>query len=426
MKGTAVLAAWFVMAAACNRDTPNDAAAATAGRGGAGRGGESSSAPGGQGAQGGAPAQGGRGGRGATSITLAPTDVTIIQPTTIEDVTPISGDLRPIETVDVRSRLEGEIDKVFVREGEVVKSGQLLARFESLDQESMRRSAEADRASAQSDVTSAQWNAEQSTKLFKAGAIAERDDKAAQQSLASAQARLAAAEARLRATQTALRDTRVLAPTNGMVDKRLVEGGEHVSRGAAMFSIVRNDVLELVAAMPARDASTVQVGQSVRFIADGRSYAGKVARVSPTIDPVTRSVTVYTQVPNPGGQLRGGTFATGQVISQTIPNVLAVPRDAVHQRQGTTESYVYRIVDKTIDVTTVKTGVTDERLGVIQIVGGLQAGDRIVSGNVGSIGRGMQVSIAGGDSSRGGGRQSGRLGGGTGSGGGRTKGRGKP
>src|SRR4051812_16230357 len=104
MKGTAVLTLFCVLVAACNQDTPNDAAAATAGRGGAARGSGAASATG-QSGQSGAPAPGGRG-RGSTSITLAPTDVTVIQPATIEDVTPISGDLRPIETVDVRSRLE--------------------------------------------------------------------------------------------------------------------------------------------------------------------------------------------------------------------------------------------------------------------------------------------------------------------------------
>jgi membrane fusion protein, multidrug efflux system len=406
-----IVGAMLVGVAGCKPETPNDAAAAPA------RPGATTAAPGAAGT----PPAGGRG-RGATSITLAASDVTTIQPTTIEDVTPISGDLHPIETVDVRSRVDGTVDVVLVREGEVVRPGQLLARFESSEQESAQRSAEADRAAAQSDLANAQWNAEQSAKLFKAGAISERDDKAAQQTLVSTQARLAAAEARVRSMLIGMRDTRVLSPTTGIVDKRTVEAGEHVARGAAMFTIVRNNVLELVAAMPARDASTVRVGQQVRFVADGRSLTGRVARVSPTIDPVTRSVTVYVDIPNASGTLRGGTFATGQVISRTIDNVLALPRDAVHQSQNGSEMFVYRIAGKTIEVTTVTTGVTDERLGVIQIVQGLEAGDRVVSGNVGSLGRGMQVNIAGSDSGRAGGRSPGTK---SGSGRSSTRGRGR-
>ncbi len=393
---------------ACKSEAPADAAAAATGRGGVSSdtssttrgasGTAASSGPAGRGAA------GARGGRGAAILTLAATDVTTVQPTTIEDVTAISGDLHPIETVSVRSRLEGDLDAVLVREGEVVQTGKLLARFQSSEQESAQRSAEADRAAAKSDLANAQWNAEQSAQLFKAGAISQRDDMAAQQALVSAQARVAAADARLRSTALAVRDTRVVSPTAGVVDKRLVENGEHVARGATMFSLVRNDVLELVAAMPSREATTVRTGQDVRFIADAKAFTGHVARISPTIDPVTRAVTVYVQIPNASGALRGGTFATGQVITNTIRNVLAVPRDAVHQSQAGEGKFVYRIAGRAIDVAPVKTGVVDEHLGVVEVVDGLNAGDRIVSGNVGSLGRGMQVTIVGEDTGRGGAR----------------------
>lgn len=381
-----------ILLAACKPDAASEAAAAQGGRGSA----AGSAAAGGQtsgGTRGGSNARGG--GRGAATLTLALSDVSTVQLGTIEDVAAISGDLHPIETVAVRARIEGDLDAVNVREGDVVRTGQLLARFDADEQESALQSARADRVAAVSDLGNAQWNAEQSAQLFKAGAIAERDNKAAQQTVATMQARLAAAEARVRATASVVRDTRVLSPTSGIVDKRQVENGEHVARGAAMFSVVRNDVLELIAAMPARAAGTVRVGQQVRFVADGRAFAGTVARVSPTIDPVTRSVTVYVQIPNPSGTIRGGTFASGQVISRTLNNVIAIPRDAVHQAQGGASQHVYRIVNEAIDVAPVRTGTVDERAGLIEIVEGLEAGDRIVTGIVGNIGRGMRVAIAG-------------------------------
>ena len=98
----------------------------------------------------------------------------------VEESTPIAGDLHPIETIDVKARLEGDITGVYVREGERVRSGQLLARFEASEQESNLRSAEADRAAARGELATAQWNYEQSQELFKAGAIPERDHKAAE------------------------------------------------------------------------------------------------------------------------------------------------------------------------------------------------------------------------------------------------------
>jgi RND family efflux transporter MFP subunit len=374
--------------AACNKtDTPADANAAPANGGAAGR-----TTPGGT---------AGRGGRGPTTLTLAASDVSIIRPTTIEDVASISGDLQPIETVVVRARLEGDLDAVNVREGQVVRVGQVLALFDANEQESALRSAEADKVAAQAELQNAEWNAEQSAQLFKAGAISAQANKAAEQAVPSAKAKVAAAEARIRATSSVVRDTRVLAPTNGIVSKRLVENGEHVARGASMFEVVRNDVLELVAAVPARAAGSVRVGQSVRFVADGRDFGGSVARVSPTIDPATRSITVYVEVPNPSGAIRGGTFATGQVVSRTVNNVLAIPRDAVHYSADGASQYAYRIVNDLIEYATVKTGITDDRLGLVEIVDGLAAGDRIIVGNVGNVGRGMRVSIAGGAESGG-------------------------
>ena len=335
------------------------------------------------------------GGRPTPSVTLAATDIATVKRETIEEGVAITGDLRPIETVEVRARIEGDVVGVYVREGARVQTGQVLARFEASEQESGLASAEADRVAAQSEMTTAQWNLEQSKELFKAGAISERDLKAAEQGVASARARFAAAQARVRATGSLVRDTRVLAPTSGVISRRLVENGEHVSRGAGLFTLVRSDVLELAAAVPARRANAVNVGQSVHFVADGRRFEGKVARVSPTVDPATRSVSVYIQIPNATGALKGGTFASGRVVSRVVTGALVVPSSAIKQSSDGGRPYVYRIAGRTVDIAPVQLGVVDENLGTAEVIEGLAEGDRVVVGNVGVLGRGMQVIIAG-------------------------------
>jgi RND family efflux transporter MFP subunit len=333
--------------------------------------------------------------RASPSITLAATDVAIIGPATIEAGVALTGDLRPIETIDVRARIEGDLTNVYVREGQQVTAGQLLARFEADEQESSQASAEADRAAARTDLANAQWTAEQDAALFKAGAIAERDYKNAEQAVATSRARLAAAEARLRSMGNQARDTRVVAPVSGIIDKRMVEGSAHVAKGDQLFTIVRNGTLELAAAVPARQAGEVRIGQIVHFMADAKRFDGRVARVSPTVDPSTRAVTVYVEIPNPGGTLRGGTFATGRVVSRTLTNVLTVPTAGLRQSQEDGKPFVYRIDGKTVNIALVQLGAVDERLGVAQVTDGLQAGDRVIVGNVGTLGRGMQATIAG-------------------------------
>jgi membrane fusion protein, multidrug efflux system len=380
------------MAAACSKDAAGSAAGGDGVRGGTAA---QQGRPAGGGGADAARGASGAGGRSAPSITLAATDVATVAPTTIEDGVALTGDLHPLETIDVRSRIEGDLTAVYVREGEAVRAGQLLASFEASTQESSRASAEADRVAANAELANAQWTLEQNESLFKAGAIAERDLKTSQQAVITARARLAAAVARLRASGNEARDTRVVAPASGVVEKRLVDGGVHLARGAPMFTIVRSGTLELAAAVPARQATAVRTGQVVHFVADGRRFDGKVARVSPTIDPATRSVTVYVQIPNPGNTLRGGSFATGRVVSRTLTNALAIPTAALRQGQEDGKPFVYRIDGKTLNVAPVQVGVVDEQQGIAQITEGLQAGDKIVVGNVGTLGRGMQVTIAG-------------------------------
>jgi RND family efflux transporter MFP subunit len=337
------------------------------------------------------------GGRGQNTITLATTDVTPVHRANVEAAVPITGNLQPVERIEVRARTEGEVEGVLVREGEMVRTGQALARFEANQQQSALESAEADRTAARTDLATAQWNLDQTRELFKEGAVPERDVRAGEQAVASAKARLAAAESRLRTAAEALRDTRVIAPTNATVERRLVANGEHVNRGASLFTLVRTETLELTGAVPARVANQVQPGQTVRFFADGRVFNGSVARVSPTIDAASRSIAVYVQIPNRTGALKGGTFASGRIVSQTAENALTVPTSAIRQEVNTGAPYVYVIEGDVVERRPIQLGLIDEQGGVAEVTQGLQEGDRIVTGTVGSIASGVKVTIVGGE-----------------------------
>ncbi len=336
----------------------------------------------------------GGGQRRTSTVVLGAADVAKVTRGIIESGIQVAGDLRPIETLSLKSRLEGNVEQVYVREGDRVAAGAPLARFENIDFESALRSAEADAASARTAAQTAQWNYDQSKELFKLGAIAERDLRATEQTAAAAKAQQAASESRLRSAQTTARDTRILAPAAGTIQFRRVQGGEHVLRGAELFTLVRTEVLELTASLPARRANDVKAGQAVRFLADGRTFNGKVARVSPTIDPASRSITAYVQIPNPRGELKGNTFASGQIIAQVLENVLFVPLQAVRTGQDS-KPFVYRIAGGELAQVSVTVGAVDDARALVEITDGLAVGDEVVIGNVGTLGRGMKVQIIG-------------------------------
>ena len=380
--------------AACGGDKTAPADAATLSKSGA-AGGAASAAP--MGAPNGAGGPGAGGARSGGSVVLSGADVHKVAPGLIESGISISGNLRPIETVSIRARLEGDLVALNVREGDVVRVGTVLAELERSEQEAALRSAEADELAARSDAGTAQWNLEQTRDLFKAGAVAERDMRGAEQSALASSARLAAAESRVKAANSVVRDTRISSPVNGVVEKRSIENGERVSRGAELFTLVRTDVLELTAAVPARRASALARGQEVRFVADGRNIVGRVARVSPTIDLQSQSVTVFVQVPNGTGALKGNTFATGQIIERSLNGQIVIPQAAIRQTAATAGGllFVWKVAGGTLARADVKLGIVDEVRGVVQVLDGLVIGDEIVVGNVGLLGAGMKVQMIG-------------------------------
>ena len=389
-------AALLLLAACSKTDTetaearPSGTAGPAAAAGGApAKGGPAGAARGGPGGPG-----GGRGG-----VVLAATDVVTLANGAIEDAVNVSGNLRPIETIEVRSRLNGDINAVYVQEGERVRTGQVLARFESSQQESSRRGAEADREAARAQLQTATWAAEQSAALFKAGAIAEQEYRAAQQSVVAAQAAVAASEARLRTASAVAGDTRVLSPSNGIIDRRQVQPGERVNISTPLFTLVRNETLELAANVPARQANTIRPGQAVRLTLDDRSIESRVARVSPTVDPVSRSVTVYVRVPNASGAIKGNTFVGGRIIGQRRTGTLIIPTSAIRQAPGTESApFVWRISGGALERRNVTLGVVDDGNGVAEVKEGLAVGDRVIVGNVGALSNGAKVTIAGGKS----------------------------
>lgn len=336
----------------------------------------------------------GRAGRTA-SIVLGAGDVAKVARGTVEATISVSGDLRALESATIRSRIDGILEKVYVREGQPVAANAVLAKFESSEQEAALRSADADVAAAKSDAATSAWNADQSRELFKVGAIAERDLKVTEQAADAAKARLAASEARQRAAANVVRDTRVTAPFAGTIEKRLVQDGENTPRGTQLFTMVRTATLELAGSVPAKSADDIKAGQVVHLTADGRAFTGRVSRVSPTIDPASRSVAVYLTVPNPSGILKGNTFATGQVVTRTIGDALTVPSSAIRVNVDGTQIFVYKIQGDELAMTVVKTGIADEARGTVQIVDGLRELDQVVVGAPGTLGPGMKVQLIG-------------------------------
>jgi len=344
-----------------------------------------------------ATAKGATGNSKTRTVAVSPSDIATVHVGSLSDGVPITGLLRPLESVDVHARIDGDLTGVFVREGQHVAKGQLLAQFESVTQQSSAASARAGQAAAKADLSQAEWNFKQSGDLFHAGAISEADYRASQQAVDAARARLAAATATVDAANIVERDTRVVAPMTAVVDKKLVDMGEHLSSGTPMFTLVRSQTLELAATVPERRAAAIKLGQKVSFSAQGLDFNGKVARVSPTIDPNTRAITVYVDVDNSTGALKANSLATGDVIASTVNGALLVPTTALHQTADSGKTYVYRANTGRIEQVYITLGIVNDQAGLAQVLSGLTTGDKVMVGNLGIMSPGTEIQIIGGD-----------------------------
>jgi Cu(I)/Ag(I) efflux system membrane fusion protein len=138
--------------------------------------------------------------------------------------------------------------------------------------------------------------------------------------------------------------------------------------------------MELEASVSADQVAIIKPGSTVEFTVTGytdRTFTGVVRRVNPTVDPVTRQVKVFVEVPNGGGVLLGDLFAEGRVTTETH-NALSVPASAIDRRMM--KPSVMKLIGGKVTKVQVTLGITDEVTDRVEIVSGVALGDTVLVG----------------------------------------------
>lgn len=296
---------------------------------------------------------------------------------------PVSGTLKPSLSIRIAAPIAEVVEAVLVKEGEAVRHGQALARFRASALEPAALSAEAERRLAASDY-------ERMQNLFKEGAVAQRDVENAEVTLRAAEAR--AADARKRLDEATVR-----APVSGVISQRGVDSGDRVKDGDLLFQLVNTTELEFEATVPSEYLGDVRPGAPVLLAVTGatdQGLAGRVARVNSTVDAATRQVKVYVTVPNRGGRLAGGLFASGRVVLRQVKAAVAIPANAVRGDAGG-KTYVLVVEGGRIARREVVVGATDEQASLVEIRTGLSGGETVIVGPASGLAPGQAVTIAG-------------------------------
>jgi membrane fusion protein (multidrug efflux system) len=201
---------------------------------------------------------------------------------------------------------------------------------------------------------------------------------------------LLAARARVALARKAAADTVVRAPFSGIVDQRMVSVGDYVTKGMKVAIVVRIDPLRVQLTVPEQFVSAVDAGAPVMFSVDawpGRQFEGQVRYVSPALEATQRALTVEAIVRNPRGELKPGLFATARIRQPKDTPAVLVPATAVQTTAGT--SRVYVVAGDHVEERIVTLGQTLDRQ--VEIAGGLSAGERVATANVGRLADGTRV-----------------------------------
>jgi RND family efflux transporter MFP subunit len=176
--------------------------------------------------------------------------------------------------------------------------------------------------------------------------------------------------------QQQLVESTLYAPFDGAVRERRASLGEYLNAGAPVATFVRLHPLRLRVETPEREAQGIKVGQSVRVLVEGdnqQSYSGRVARLSPAFQELSRTLIIEAEVDNQQGRLRPGSFAKAEIQTSMTSNVVMVPASAIVTFAGIQK--VFSVKDnKAVE----KTVVVCKRDGDWVVVEGLDAGAPVV------------------------------------------------
>jgi RND family efflux transporter MFP subunit len=367
--------------------------------------------------------------KASTAPKAVPVTVAPLEHRAVERTVDVVGSLKGWEDVTLGSKQEGRVVKIHHDMGDRVAPGALLVELDPTDAQLAAKQSERQlqaelaklgltelpkgdfdpstvpaviQASVSLDKTRKNLARERSLIQRNAGTMqdfqnAENDERGAEAALANAilnvRSTLANAQTSRAALDVAmhkLADTKIHAPTPSKlpegvtgeikyaVSKRLVSEGQMVKAGEAVAELVIENPLRLRANVPERFGAEVAVGQDVRIRVASHPdapFAGRVTRINPAIDPVSRTFMVEAEVPNNRGLLRPGGFAKASILSDRNAEAAVVPIESVVKFAGVTKLFVVEGEKaRTIEV---ETGL--EGSGWVEVLGKLPARAQVVT-----------------------------------------------
>ena len=321
----------------------------------------------------------------------------LAEPVTLRET--FTGRVEAPETVALRPRVSGYIDRVAFEEGELVKAGDLLFQIDPRPYEARARAARAELEQARSRLQLAEGEAGRAQRLLESRAISQEEYDQRRAALLNARASVQQAHAALQSAELNLQYTRVTAPVDGRAGRALVTKGNLASADQTLLTTLVS-VDPLYVYFDSNEDSAVRSGQSLEpgktepvriglVGEDGFPHQGALDFIDNRLNPNTGTLQYCAVLENPDGAFKPGQFARVEMPVAELDSALLVNRKAVLTDQD--RRYVYVIDgDNKVGRRQVVTGRQVGQLLVIE--SGLESGDRVIVNGLQKIfGSGMQV-----------------------------------
>lgn len=334
----------------------------------------------------------GRGERGAepvgVGVTLAP-----VVAREIEERIEATGELRARDSARIAAEVAGRVTDTPFDEGSRVAARSIVMRIDPERHALERDAARAGLAEAEASLQE-QERALARMRELHAGKVAsqERLDQAETASKLG-RAKVEAARAQLAMAERAHNDANVAAPFAGLIGRRLVSRGEFVQPGQALFELVALDPIEVEFRLAEKDVGRVQLGVPVDVRVapyPEAAFRATVTVVAPTVDPQSRTLRIRAELPNPDGRLRPGLFARADLGVSHRVGVPMIPEEAVLQRADGAVVFRLSAADR-VERRVIQTGIHEA--GSLEVVAGLEPGDRVVTRGHATLLDGARVEV---------------------------------
>ncbi len=283
--------------------------------------------------------------------------------------------------------------------GDWVTKGTVLAVVRQKDYADQREQAKAQLTRAQVDYDHAKLTFDRTSNLYSTQSATKPEYESAKAQLDSATAAVNNSKAVLAEAQTALEDSSLRAPFDGWIVKRSVDVGALVGPSVTGFTIGDTHAVKAVFGVPDTAIGLVKLGQRQTITTDvfPDAFAGRVTGISPAADPKSRVYSVEVTLPNPRNQLKSGMIASVSFAGAILPAaVLAVPLSAVIRHPQKPEEFAVLLAEGTGDPATVRAHrveLGDAYGNMIQVLGGVKPGERVVTTGATLVKDGEQVRI---------------------------------